>query len=402
MNVQIDAVGVGLASAASPFLPVFLTRLGASTFQVGLLTTMPAITGLFFAIILGRVLQKQKNIVPWFSGARLAVILSYAFTGISVFFIPIEHLANSILIIWAIATIPQTVLNICFSVVMNDIAGPEGRFELMSRRWSILGLTNAITIVAIGQLLDRIVFPLNYQIVFIVLSVGGFISYYFSSRIDLPDQTPVRSEKRISLKKQVQGYFDTISSEKPFISFVLKRWVFMVGATMAVPLLPLFFVRTVHASDGWIAAINTAKTAVMIIGYFFWTSQSRKKGSRLVLLWGVIGLALYPILTAATPELHFLVLYAALAGIFQAAVDLVFFDELMKTIPSHYSAIFVSFAQSTIHFASIIAPFISTFLADAIGLEYALGISGAIQIVGFFLFFFSRKKNPLKEVRSNG
>jgi hypothetical protein len=26
-NVQIDAVGVGLASAAAPFLPVFLARL---------------------------------------------------------------------------------------------------------------------------------------------------------------------------------------------------------------------------------------------------------------------------------------------------------------------------------------------------------------------------------------
>ena len=30
INVQIDGVGVGLASAAAPFLPVFLVRLGAS------------------------------------------------------------------------------------------------------------------------------------------------------------------------------------------------------------------------------------------------------------------------------------------------------------------------------------------------------------------------------------
>jgi hypothetical protein len=36
--VQFDAVGVGLATAAAPFLPVFLARLGASNLQVGLLT----------------------------------------------------------------------------------------------------------------------------------------------------------------------------------------------------------------------------------------------------------------------------------------------------------------------------------------------------------------------------
>ncbi|HEX9027762.1 MAG TPA: hypothetical protein VF823_01225, partial [Anaerolineales bacterium] len=42
INVQIDGIGVGLANAANPFLPVFLTYLGASNFQVGLLTAMPA------------------------------------------------------------------------------------------------------------------------------------------------------------------------------------------------------------------------------------------------------------------------------------------------------------------------------------------------------------------------
>jgi hypothetical protein len=35
-NVQIDAIGIGLASAAAPFLPVFLARLGATNIQVGL------------------------------------------------------------------------------------------------------------------------------------------------------------------------------------------------------------------------------------------------------------------------------------------------------------------------------------------------------------------------------
>jgi len=39
--VQIDAIGVSISNVAAPFLPVFLTRLGASNFQVGLLTSFP-------------------------------------------------------------------------------------------------------------------------------------------------------------------------------------------------------------------------------------------------------------------------------------------------------------------------------------------------------------------------
>src|SRR5688572_21977068 len=80
--VQIDAIGVSISNVAAPFLPVFLTRLGASNFQVGLLSSMPGITGLFLAILVGRLLQTRRNVVPWYSLSRLMVILCYALTGI--------------------------------------------------------------------------------------------------------------------------------------------------------------------------------------------------------------------------------------------------------------------------------------------------------------------------------
>src|SRR5512140_120966 len=187
VNVQIDAVGVALASAAAPFLPVYLTHLGASPFQVSMLTAMPAVTGILLAIPLGRFLQQKRQVVPWFSAARLLVILCYALTGLISFVLPQDALPNAILAIWALATIPQTVVAIGFTVVMNGVAGPNGRYELMTRRWSILGLTTSLTVIAIGELLDRIIFPLNYQVMFLALSLGGLISYYFSSHIKLAD-----------------------------------------------------------------------------------------------------------------------------------------------------------------------------------------------------------------------
>jgi hypothetical protein len=390
VNVQIDAIGVGLAGAAAPFLPVFLTRLNASNLQVSLLTTMPAITGFVLAIFLGRMLQKQKNIIPWFSAARLAVIMSYAVTGLITFFIPPEHLVVTTLVVWALATIPQVILNICFSVVMNAVAGPVGRFELMSRRWSILGFTTAITVFLIGQILDRLPFPINYQVAFITLSFGGLISFYFSSHISLPDVLPPEMDHSHSLKAKVIEFFSTIFQEQTFTSFIAKRWVYMVGFTMTVPLLPLYFVREIHATDSWIATISTSKTAVMIIGYYLWTQRSRKSGSRSVLLWTTAGVSLYPILTAITSDTWPIVIYAGLAGLFQAGLDLVFFDELMKTVPEALSATFVSFAQSMQHLASIIAPLVGSFLADRIGIGPALIISGCIQIIGFALFLTSK------------
>jgi MFS family permease len=385
--VQIDAVGIGLANAASPFLPVFLTRLNATSTQVGLLSSMPGITGLLLAIPIGRFLQSRKYIVPWFSLARLLVVSSYALTGLIPFLVPREIVIPMVLLIWAFATLPQTMVAVCFSVVMNSVAGPEGRFDLMSRRWSILGLTSALSVAIVGWLLDRINFPINYQVVFLGLSLGGLISYYFSSRIQLPPaQTPPPKSPDRSLINNIRTYVALIRSEPAFVSFTLKRFVFLSGIAFAAPLFPLYYVREVHASDAWIGIISTAQTFVLVVGYLLWVRLTHRKGSRFVLLVSTLGMSVYPALVASTHNTALLVVFAGVTGIFQAGVDLVFFDELMKTVPPEFSPTFVSLAQSIQYLSAIFAPLIGTFLAEHIGLSNALIISAVLRLVGFILF----------------
>lgn len=385
-NVQIDAVGIGLANAASPFLPVFLTRLGASNFQVGLLTSMPAFTGLFFAILVGRFLQTRRQIVPWFSAARLMVVSSYAATGLVTLLVPEEYMVTAVLIIWALATLPQTVVTVAFTVVMSAVAGPAHRYELMSRRWSILGLTSAVTVALVGQVLDRIGFPLNYQLVFLGLSVGGLISFYYSSHIELPDAEVPERETGVSLTERFKGYTHLILEQREFVRFSIKRFVFLSGTMLSVPLFPLYYVREVGASDASIGFISTAQTSVLLIGYFLWTRESKLRGSRFVLLWTTLGLAIYPALVASTSSVPLIILLAGAAGIFQAGLDLVFFDELLKTVPPQYSATFVSLAQSMQFASAVLAPVVGTLLANQIGIGGALLVSAGLRLSGFLLF----------------
>jgi hypothetical protein len=395
VNVQVDAIGVGLANAASPFLPVFLARLGASNFQVSLLNSMPGITGLAIALLVGRFLQTRRNIVPWFSAARLGVISCYAATGLAAFLVPEKYLIITILAIWAFATLPQTATNVGFSVVMNAVAGPTNRYELMSRRWSILGVTTAIMTALAGQALDRMGFPINYQIVFLGLSIGGLISYYFSSHIQLPDTPPTQIQIIRSQVRFGRDYLALVLNNKAFVRISIKRLVFLSGSALATPLFPLYFVKVINANDAWIGIINMAQTAVLLIGYFLWTQQSRLRGSRFVVVWATLGMSFYPALVGLTHHVELIAIYAGLAGIFQAGIDLVFFDELMKTIPVEYSATFVSLAQSIQYISTILAPTIGILLANYIGLSGALLVSAGIRLLGFYLFSFWNPKDSM-------
>ncbi len=389
--VQIDAVGVSISNVAAPFLPVFLTRLGASNFQVGLLSSMPGVTGLLLAILVGRFLQTRRNIVPWYSLSRLMVILCYALTGILTLAISEKFAIIATLGIWAFATLPQTALSVAFSVVMNAVAGPEGRYDLLSRRWTIFGLTGVIGTFFVTRLIDLIHFPLNYAIMFLVLSLGGFFSYYFSRQITLPESVPPPLTNSTNPRDGIQNYLSMLRANSAFVSFSSKRFVYYSAIVLSTPIMPLFLVRTVGATDAQIGTINMTMTLVMLAGYYLWPKVSRRRGGRVVLLATTLSMVLYPALSAATPRIDLIILYAGIAGFFQGGLDLVFFDELMKTVPAEYSATFVSLAQSMQYLSTIIAPLLGTWLANYIGLGGALWLSAGLRLLGFLLFL---KRGP--------
>ncbi|RIK30245.1 MAG: MFS transporter [Anaerolineae bacterium] len=386
-NVQIDGAGVSISNVAAPFLPVFLTRLGASNFQVGLLTSMPGVTGFLLAIFVGRFLQARKNIVPWYSLSRLLVILCFAFTGVLTLLIPSQFTIIATLLIWAFATLPQTALAVAFSVVMNAVAGPEGRYALLSRRWTVFGLTGVIGTFVVTRVIDLIAFPTNYAIMFLVLSLGGFLSFYFSRQIQVPDQAPPATvQKKVSWRESLRNDLALLKKYPTFVSFAWKRFVYYSALVLGLPIMPLYLVRNVGATDGDIGAVSMAMTLVMLVGYFVWPRVSMRRGGRFVLLATTFGMMLYPALAASTIQIEWIIFFAGLAGFFQGGLDLVFFDELMKVVPVEYSATFVALAQSMQYLSTIFAPLLGTWIAGFIGLDGALWFCAGLRLLGFLLF----------------
>lgn len=398
-RVLIDGIGVGIAAAAAPYLPVFLTRLGADNFAIGLLTSMPALAGLIFAIPLGQFLARQKNIVPWYSRPRFFVILCYALTGLVPFFVP-NQAVLAILLIWLFATIPQTIVNLGFTIVMGSVAGPEGRLYLMSRRWSSLGITTAIVVIFAGLALDRLPFPYNYQIVFIVLSLGGIVSFAFSSRIELPDQkiSPAPVERPTPLRN-IQRLVEQLRSEPRFMRVISSQIVFRFGLAYAIPLFPLYYVRVLNASDEAIALIVTVQGAVLLVAYYVWARVTRQRGVRFALLVTTLAVAFYPIILSFTTAIPMVILLSGLAAIFAAGIDLVLFDLVVSSYPQREAATFVGVQQETVYLVSFIAPFVATAVATAVSIPFSLVVAGLIRLAGFGMFYiFSRDETdpPVK------
>jgi Na+/melibiose symporter-like transporter len=221
---------------------------------------------------------------------------------------------------------------------------------------------------------------------FMVLSLGGFFSFYFSRKIYLPNQVAPPLPVARSPRQNLSNYLRMLRENPAFVSFASKRFVYFSAIVLSQPIMPLFLVREVRATDGQIGTVNMTLTLVMLVGYFLWPWVSRRRGGRFVLLATTLGTTLYPALSATTPQINLIILYAGIAGLFQAGLDLVLFDELMKTGPVEYSATFVALAQSMQYLSMIVAPLTGTWLAAYIGLGGALYLSAGLRLLGFFLF----------------
>jgi hypothetical protein len=401
--VLIEAIFLGFLFSADPFLTVFLARLGATNVEIGLFTSMTAISGLFFAIPISSFLQKRIKLTPWYSFPRLFYSITLALTGIIPFFIHNNnYVVISILIVWAMVTFPQNILMITFTYVMNAVSGPNGRYALMASRWGILSVISAGVLATIGWFLSKLTFPINYQIVFMFLSLSGVAAFFFGNRIKLEDQKPPANTTRLSFREQVKSQIALTRANPSFLAFVSKRFVYSLGMMMTVPLFPIYYVHQVHASDYWIGIISTAQTATVVIGYFIWMQLSKKKRNHTaILLITTFAMSLYPAIISVTHRVEIITIIAGSASIFGAGVDLAFFDELMRSMPPESNITFISIAQIFQYTASVIGPILGTLLADQIGPGNAMLIGASLRFLSFALFFtsgFKRKAILQKEI----
>ena len=392
--VQIDSVFIGIVTAAGTFLPVFLLRLGASGNDLGLLTALPALTAFLLAIPLGRWLQGRRNIVPWYSRLRLAAWSSYAVMAGAAAILPPEQAIPVMLAVWALASLPSTAGLVAFPMVMDGAAGPGGRFDLLGRRWAIAGVSTAISVAIGGQFLNALPFPTNFEVLLVIVSVAGIGSYLESSRIVIADQAPRPGAEGAPAGRRLRDLWRLVIANRAFTAFELRAFVYTASLGLAMPILPLFYVHEVAATDAWIGIIGAAISAGGVLGYLGARQLARRRSGSLALLPSLVAMAAAPAILAVVDWLPAVAVISFVIGVASAGAQLALFDAFMHRIPPEHGVTFSSVDQSLQNFALVVAPNVGGILAVAIGAREALLVVAAVGFAALALFALEGRPNP--------
>ena len=370
------------------YLPVFLARLGATTEQIGLLTSLPAVASLFVLIPAGLFAERFPNQVRLRVRAAFLLRLPNLLLALVPSILPLSAIPSVAIFAWVLRALGMAVANSAWMTVMASAIPADQRPRVNGLRWALLSIVAAVLGAAFGRMLDVIAFPLNYQILFLISFAGTLLDLWLFSHIRVPllKTSPGAPTRHGRLKSAIRSYVTSIKESHDFVRFLAATIGFRLALNMSMPLFSLYWVNELQASDGWIGLRGTAGYVALVIGYLGWSKIASHWPGRRVLLTAVLLYGLYPISTALVPSASWLPLPAVIWGIAGSGVDMGLFNLLLASAPKDKMPRLSSVLSLVSNGAAFLGPTLGVVLTDATNLRTALLVIGVLQILSVSTF----------------
>lgn len=385
-HLYLDIAWFGvLSGTAVNFLNVYAARLGASGFQIGMLSAVGAVVNLFLAIPAGHWIGKRHT-------GRAVFWSSVLFRIGYLFWIPLPWLFDNQMQVWALIlltflmAIPLTPLGVGFNALFAEAVPDQYRARVAGMRNITFAIAYVLSSLLAGFLLKNTPFPEGYQIIFGIGAFGAALSSYHLRNIKpLPadahaPQTKPTPESAAQSESTPQPSALRLDIWKTsFRAILLGLFFFHFAQFIVTPLYPIVFVRELNLND---AQIGNGTALYYLSAMFASTQLSRivnRFGNKHVTAFGVLGMAAYPImLSFAENVVHFYALSFLNGSIF-AFVNGAYANYMLENIPPHDRPPHFAWYTIMLNFAILSSSLLGPVVADAAGLAPALILFGVMR-----------------------
>ncbi|MFO7681760.1 MAG: MFS transporter [Chloroflexota bacterium] len=403
LYMDIAWFGVLNASAIS-FMAVYATRLGATGWQLGLLAAAPAVISLVATLPAGQWLQKPGSIsrkVFWTAAANRLFYAVWIF--LPLFLLPNAQVQAMILVVF-LMSVPGTALAVGFNAMFAAAVPVEWRSHVVGIRNALLAVTFIAVSLLCGWLLDTLPFPVGYQVVFAIGLLGAVMSsahLWFVRPLDEANYVPRHhasvgdlarpgsgrtwlggfrtavSDWRFLLNRQDQGFVPSIKHlDRAYLWVLAAMFFFHLTQYLPMSLFPLYWINHLALSDQDIGLGNAVFFAAVLLASMQLSRLHKRFSNRQLLIAGVLGMSLYPLLTAVTRDLGLFLVVSAMGGLTWGLVAGSQANYLLERIPENSRPAYLSWYHLTLNAAVLIGSLSGPFLAEYTGLVAMLVIAG--------------------------
>jgi MFS family permease len=388
----IEIFWAAIFTGCVSFNAAFMIRLGGSNLLISLMTAgaalINAIATLPFAALLERTARRKPLIVGSLTLVRLGHLVLIVIPWLP------GLRAETMLLLVLVLNIPVALFTAGWLPLLAEIIPLRRRARVFSSRNITLGITVTICTFIFGRWLDLAPFPFNYQLLYALAVVSSSLSTVYVARMVMPD-SPVSAPAEgprlsLGLLREVAGM------HRPFANIILNTLIFNIALWMAVPLQPIYFVRTLGASDGWLGLWLGLVSGGTILGNIIWTRQIDRRGATWALVRTTALSSIYYFLIGTFPNLTLILLFALLAGLINPGVELSHLNVLFEVCPAERRATYMGVYITAMNVGAFFAPLAVAPLTDLIGTQALVLALGVLRLAGAALFTF----NPVRVSRA--
>ncbi len=402
LHLYWDVAWMAITSGTTmSFLSVYVTRLGATPFELGMLSAGPALVGLVVTLPVGRWLQNRSLGMAVFSSAALTRV-AYLFFGFLPVLLPPKAQVWAYIGLVLLMTVPNTGLMVGFNALYAAAVPPEWRAHVAGIRNAGSSLVFILSSLVAGLLLDAASMPLGYQIVFFIGFVGAALSTYhlwFMRKVTtetIADPQAIRGtlndlarpgdNVRVGMNLRTSVALRVFTRGTQLLRVDLLRgsygrivaalFVFHVALYLPIPVFPLYWVDVMHFGDFDIGTAQAAFHAAVLLGSLQFTRFYRRWGYRSLLSVAAALMCTYPLLTIIAHNLALFVLTSVVGGLAWSMVAGALGNYLLEQLPQEDRPAYLAWYNMALNAAVLVGSLGGSFLADQLGLATTLLLAG--------------------------
>jgi MFS family permease len=384
INIYHGIVSTMALNLAQPFVGIFAVKMGATDFQVGLLSSGPALVSLLSMIPGGKFIDSQRHKKRAISTLILLQRLFYFFISLIPFFTQ-DRRAWLLVFAVALMNIPASIANIGWQSFISELVPPSRRADAFAARNKLMNLSGTVIVLITGRLIDIAGFPMGYQLTFAGAFLMTLLEIWTFNRLDdsSDDETVVRTAKpAMSLLRDLKE----MSKHDRFVRYTMASIVFYLCWQAPWPLFTLYQVKVLGANNMWVSLLSLANTGGSLVGYGFWVRQLNKRGTMPTLFMSSLGIFIVPLAYAFSKNLPTVTFFNLLTGAVFSGVNLALFNALLEVTPSENRTTYIAYYTTAVNAAAIFAPMVGVALLNMMGFFWAFIATAALRLAGSFTF----------------
>lgn len=382
-NIRTNALN-GAAQAVSlnlvnPFIGIDMVRLGATNFELSLVTALPPLAATLSTLAGARLVARQK------SAHRAAALLYGVGRLFALGFLVANLFPGSrwaplcMVILIGLMNVPIAVANLTWQALITALFTPPARNRAVTLRSVATSAAGILTLIVSGLVVGRSPGVSGYRWLFGLALAAGAVEVFWFLR--LKGDPPVQTAPPHFLSAARR-----IWANREFRFYTLASIPFYFGWLMPQPLFIRYQVSYAHATTGWIAAFAATNALLAAVASPVWGRLGRKISVRFALPLATALISSVPMIYAFNLGLHGILLSNVAGGLFGAGVNMFLLLRLMEVAPPSDRIFAIGMANTLIGLASVVGPLVGVLLVRWIPIPIIFWIPTGLRFIGALSF----------------